>query len=240
MQQYFLETKVSQDGMVYFTTEQNHHIQHVLRMKEDTIVKVVDVDGRAFLVALAKREGQMVGLVKEALPSNVEPIHITLIQGMIKGDRWDFLIQKACEVGVTTIVPMVSSRSVVKINDKIDKKLVRFNKIALEACEQAKRDHLVEVKKPIMLSDIGEYLSDLNLIAYEEADVSSDKLKDLLEQSSNVRSITIVIGSEGGFSSDEIKEANQKGFVCASLGTRILRAETAAFAAIQSIRFFYE
>lgn len=240
MQQYFIDENITSDGWVSFSKEQQHHIKHVLRMKDEEVIKVVTPKGEAFLVALSVGDAVSAKVVS-ALPPQERVVAITLIQGMIKGDRWDFLIQKACELGVSKIVPMMSSRTIVRIEDnKVDKKLLRYNKIALEACEQSKQDHLVRVCKPIAFKDMDAYTSTLNLIAYEDADIKGDKLKTILSKYSMVDSISIVIGSEGGFSPEEVREAVAKGFQVVSLGSRILRAETAAMASIQSMMFYYE
>ncbi|MDF9825336.1 16S rRNA (uracil1498-N3)-methyltransferase [Breznakia sp. PF5-3] len=239
MQQYFLDSEVKKGSSVFFSKEQQHHMKNVLRMHTGEIVKVVDNHSTPFLVAI-NVENEVTGRIIETLESNLEKVKITLLQGLIKGERWDFLLQKACELGVDRIIPFYSSRTIVKVNDKIDKKTERFNKIALEACEQSKRDHLVSVHQPIAYKEIGNYTSELNLIAYEAADLKSDKLKTYLLDNPDIKTITIVIGSEGGFSEDEVVFAKSKGFATVSLGSRILRAETAALASIQSIMFCYE
>lgn len=238
MQQYFLDTVV--DTVATFNQEQQHHLVRVLRMHDGEIVKVVDAKSQAYLVELKVETDVVYGVVVEALKNQEEVVKITLIQGVIKKDKWDFLIQKASELGVCEIVPMMSSRSVVKLSKQDDKKIARYNKIALEACEQAKREHLVKVLPPITFNQIDSYKSEVNIIAYEDANFEASKLKAVLQANPQLTSITVVIGSEGGFSEEEVLLANQKGFSMVSLGKRILRAETAAMAVIQSILFYYE
>ena len=239
MQQYFINQQIEKQEKIIFSTEQQHHIKRVLRMKNNDVVKIVDSRGMPYLVKLTIQDN-VIGKVIETLDKKEEVVKITLLQGMIKGERWDMLIQKACEFGVNKIVPVVSSRTVVKLNDKIEKKRDRYNKIAMEACEQSKRDHLVEVSAPIKFQNIEQYKSELNLIAYEDADIKGASLKKLLEHHPNAKTITVLIGSEGGFSKEEVAFALEKGYYCVSLGHRIFRAESAAWAMLQSLIFYYE
>jgi len=238
MQQYFIEQQI-QGTNVCFSKEQQHHIKRVLRMKTSDVVKVVDCKQLPYLVSL-KIDDEVCGEVIQPLQRVEEPIQVTLLQGMIKGERWDMLIQKACEFGVDKIVPLISLRTIVKLNDKIDKKVERYNKIAMEACEQSKRDHLVEVTKPIGFDNIDKYCSELNLIAYENADINTNSLKQLISSYPRIKTITILIGSEGGFSEEEVAIALKKGYHCVSLGHRTFRSESAAWAMLQSLMFYYE
>lgn len=242
MQQYFINDIAIIGQRIMFDPEQAHHIQHVLRMKNKDVVRISDQEQQLFFVSLEMEHKEVYGMVVEAIDDHTKStVDIVLIQGLIKGEKWDYLIQKACELGVTTIVPFVSSRSVVKVVDeKMDKKLARWNKIALEACEQCKRSTLVKVLKPISFEDIPQYLSDFNIIAYEEADIQSEKLYSVLARQSTCTSISCVIGCEGGFNQDEVKYLNHHGFTRVSLGSRILRAETAALSIVNSIEFYYE
>lgn len=232
MQQYFITEKVKLNDMITFSKEQSNHIQKVMRMNQGDIVKVVDVEGKPFLTEITYLDKKLYAKVVEELDSVVDKVEINLVQGMIKKEKWEFLIQKCCELGVTKIVPMISSRTIVKVDANDTKKIERYNKIALEACEQCKRDTIVNVSAPIRFKDVNEYRSDLNIIAYEDADFKSMKLKDVLEAHKDVKSITYVIGSEGGFSQEEVVKLQESGFICVSLGKRILRAETAAMSVV--------
>ncbi|MFV0382190.1 MAG: RsmE family RNA methyltransferase [Breznakia sp.] len=239
MQQYFINEVIANDGIVRFNEEQQHHIKRVLRMKTKEIVKVVDGANKVYLVSLTIHD-VVLGTVCKTLTRYDTAFSLTLIQAVMKGDRFDFLVQKACELGVDTIVPLFTKRSVVKANDKTDKKIVRYNKIALEACEQARRDSLASVTKAICLQDIGMYDAELKLVAYEAANTQSMKLKDILRKYPKVTSITMVVGCEGGFDETEIQQLEAMGFIQVSLGKRILRAETAGLSLIANIMYEYE
>lgn len=232
MQQYFIKENVKLNDMIIFTKEQSNHIQKVMRMNAGEIVKIVDRLGNPFLAEIIYEEKKLYGKVFEKLEKTLEKVEITLIQGMIKKEKWEFLIQKCCELGVTRIVPMISSRTIVKVDANDAKKIERYNKIALEACEQCKRDTIVKVEAPIRFKEISKYKSELNIIAYEDVKFNSKKLKEVLDTHQDVKRITYVIGSEGGFSQDEVETLQMEGFICVSLGKRILRAETAAMSVV--------
>ncbi|NCC55464.1 MAG: 16S rRNA (uracil(1498)-N(3))-methyltransferase [Erysipelotrichia bacterium] len=232
MQQYFIKESVNFNNPVVFDKEQSNHIQKVMRMQANTVVKVVDANGSPFLATIYYEEKAVKAKIVEALEKQCEKIEITLIQGMIKKEKWEFLIQKCCELGVSKIIPMISSRTIVKVDKEDHKKIERYNKIALEACEQCKRDTLVQVSSPIRFKDIASYKSELNIVAYEDIHFTSESLKAVLSAHPDVKKITYVIGSEGGFAQEEILTLQAEGFICVSLGKRILRAETAAMSVV--------
>lgn len=240
MQQYFIETEIT--DCITFNEEQSHHIKNVMRMKEGSIVKVVDDNENAALVSIFYENKTVVGKLKEKCTMTTEnKVNMILGMSLIKKEKWDFCIQKACECGAYEIHPFVSSRSIVKISDeKNDKKLVRWNKIASEACEQSKRNHCCEVKSVCEYKEILNTEADLKLIAYENADRIASNIANVFIEHPHVQSILILIGPEGGFSEEEVHQAIQKGFKCVSLGNRILRAETAAITSLNMMNYHYE
>lgn len=236
MQQYFYPNAVESD-LIVLDDNQNHHIKNVIKLKPNTKVRIVDNLNRVFIGQVEYAPEVMITQLSQIEEKNELAIKITLIAALIKKDKWDILIQKVSELGVYQIVGMNTSRCVVKLDEKKEKKLLRWNKITMEACEQSRRSHLVEVVDVIEFNDIEKYLSDENVIAYEDIEHVSLKLKDL---DSNMKSITILIGPEGGFSEKEVQKAMDLGFKPITLGKRILRAETAAIAAVNGIGVLYE
>lgn len=227
MQQYFIKTKIEEkeiilDGDVAF------HIQKVMRMKPETKIRLVDSESRCFLAAVQYRRDQVAAVILSEIEESSEmKCEVTLIMGLIRQEKWDLLLQKCSELGVKRIVPMISSRNVVKTKEeKIEKKLERWNKITQEACEQCKRFEIAEVLMPIKLNQCEQYKSEVNLIAYENAEAISEDIRSLLKKGCS--GITVMIGPEGGFSEEEVEQAERMGFKRCSLGKRILRAETAA------------
>ena len=242
MQQYFIEQTIEEQKSIWMNQEQAHHIAHVMRMREGEIIRIVDAKSAIYHAAVHYDKKNVMACIQDAIVDHTKnTVEITLLQGMIKKEKWDFLLQKSAELGVNTIVPFLSSRSVVKNKEeRLDKKMIRWNKILLEACEQCKRSTLVRLEEPCTLKDLSQYKSEVNLIAYEDADACSEKLSTILKQYPYARSITLAIGCEGGFSKEEVAYLCAQGFARISLGTRILRAETAALAGINSISFYYE
>lgn len=237
MQQYFLDYAIENE-IVSFNQEQAHHISKVLRMRNDDVVKVVDQNKKAYLVKLNISKDNVEGKIFEELAYTEEKVKIHLIMGMLKKDKWDYMIQKCCELGVDKITPLLARRCVVKANDKTDKKIDRYNKIALEACEQCKRDTIVSVESPCKIADVASMQADLNLVAYEDSDINGLTLKKVLNK--DIKNINIVIGPEGGFDKDEIEYLMDNNYQCISLGKRILRAETAAISSVANISFYFE
>lgn len=238
MQQYFLEKDID-GGSVILQADQAFHVQKVMRMKPGAIIRVADRNKRCFLAAVRYQDNTVFADILEELTDSSEmKCEVTLIMGLIRQEKWDFLLQKASELGVKRIVPMISSRNVVKAKeDKVERKLERWNKITKEACEQCKRFEIAEVMPLIKLNECGLYRSELNLVAYENAEIKSTDIRSFLK---NQKSVTIVIGPEGGFSEEEIKSLEELGFFRCSLGKRIYRAETAAIFSLAAINVMVE
>jgi len=235
VQQIFIEEKAELNKTVSFSEKKRHHLQHVLRMKEKEVIRIVDSSNDVFLAEIIIEEGEMCARCFEFVLKKAERKNdVTLLMGLIKKEKWDFCLQKCTELGVTRIVPFESMRTVVKSKEeRSEKKLERWNKIVLEAAQQCKRDCVPEVTVPMKLMDaIDYYTSDLNLVAYESCVTDSKKLRDVIEDG---KSMTLIIGPEGGFDEAEIAKLKEKGVECITLGNRILRAETAAIYALSAI-----
>lgn len=236
MQQYFYNKAVN-GSRIQLDKDQNHHIKNVVRLKENTQVRIVDCFEKCYIGEVKYNPEVMISNLKLIEDNSELKVKITLVSALIKKDKWDFLIQKVSELGVYKIIGLNSSRCVVKLDEKKEKKLERWNKITLEACEQSRRSHHALVEDVIHFNELQSVKGDLNLIAYEDIENISYTVKDLPE---NVRSVTIVIGPEGGFSEKEIQQAIEYGFQPFSLGKRILRAETAGIAAVNLVGNRYE
>lgn len=242
MQQYFIETCVNKQKNILMGKEQARHISHVMRMKENEVIRIVDCHARIFHAQIHYENKQVYACIMEQIEDHTRnAVDITLLQGLIKKDKWDYLLQKSAELGVTSIVPFISSRCVVKTKEeRMDTKMQRWNKILLEGCEQCKRSTLVNLHEPCDMKSAAELGKGLKLIAYEDADVQSEKLVNVLKMHPNIKDVTLAIGCEGGFSKDEIAYFQSLGYQRVSLGTRILRAETAALAGVNAIAFYYD
>jgi len=212
------------------------HLVQVLRLGVGREVVLFNGKGgefRAKLIEANKRKAsaeifQFVDVNREA-SSNIH-----LAQCVSKGERFEYALQKSVELGVKEITPVISTRSQVRINnDRQDKKLKHWYKIALSACEQSGRTSLVKINQPQTLPD---FLETLNSNKSQKLVLDPDgqlKLSNIQASSA----YTILIGPEGGFEENEIILANSKNFSGVRLGKQILRTETAPVAAVAALHF---
>jgi 16S rRNA (uracil1498-N3)-methyltransferase len=211
------------------------HISRVLRLKEGTDLILFNGDGNEYPGTITSiHRNQVAVRIEGQVNTNREsPLNITLAQGISKGERMDYAIQKAVELGVTRIIPVFTERSVVKLDEeRLNKKYKHWQGVIISACEQCGRNRIPELMTP---GSLASYLDqqDLNntcLVLDPEANITINSLD------TGTNAVTILIGPEGGFTENEIRLAKNKGFTGIHLGPRILRTETAAVAAIASIQ----
>lgn len=210
------------------------HISRSLRMKVGEILTVCDTKGVDYFCTITSLSDDAVELeINTKRKTESEPtIDVTLFQCMPKGEKIESVVQKSVELGVRTIVPVISSRCISRPDAKSgEKKVKRLNKIAAEAAKQSGRGILPTVENitdfKSMVNRLKNY--DLAVCFYE---LYGEPLRTLIE---NHKKIAIIIGSEGGFSVDEIETLKSEGVKIATLGKRILRTETAPLAALTSI-----
>jgi len=216
MQQYFTDSELNINTDYPLDSDILYHLKKVLRSKDGEIFRICDSKHIIYECSLLNNSAHVLKKLDE---NNELDISITAIVSLIKSDKFELILQKLTELGVTRIVPFCSERSIIKVKDN-DKKLERYKKILKEAAEQSHRNIIPKIVKPIKINDINKYMSELNLFAYE---------KDTnIDSSFKAKSITYVIGPEGGFTINEVNKFNELGFKTISLGKRILRAETAA------------
>ena len=237
MQRYFAEIlnkKVKlDDGDV-------HHLLNVVRMKKGDNIEVVYRE-KLYICGIINVNPLEIEVIEEMPLDSEIKNDVTLFFALAKGDKIDFVIQKATELGVKRIVLMKTNRCVVKMsNDDFNKKLVRYEKIAKEASEQS---HRLVVPKIVGVVDINKIpdsmLSDINFVAYEKEAGATEATFNELNNIGN-KSISSFIGPEGGFTEEEINLLYKKNVKSVSLGKRILRCETAAVYALSVIGFMLE
>ena len=162
-------------------------------------------------------------------PSQAEPtLAVTLYQGLPKGDKMDWIVQKAVELGVTAVVPVATRRSVARLEGKADKKQERWQRIAAEAAGQCGRGMLPSVERPLSWSQALSCLSGEPALVFYEG--GGRPLRELVTPST--RRLSVFVGPEGGFDPEEIDAIRRQGGGVATLGPRILRCETAPLAAL--------
>jgi 16S rRNA (uracil1498-N3)-methyltransferase len=236
MTRLFIEDEII-NKKIEISGDNCHYIKNVVRLKEQD--KLICIKNKKeFLCNIDKIEKNSIILVVEyEISKNTEnKFDITLFQGIPKGDKFEFIIEKSVEVGVDKIVPLKLQRCIAKIEEKDTiKKLERYNKISKSAAQQSGRLIMPEVLTPIALGQIDGSKFDLKLVAYE--DEAKTTLKQILEKNQDAKNIAIVIGPEGGIAENEIAALLEKGFISVSLGDRILRCETAGLYTIANINY---
>ena len=236
MQRYF--ASIDKNFNVCFSKEDEHHILHVMRMKVADEIEVV-YNGKVLLCRIDKVNPLVVSVIHE-IDNDVEiKEDITLLFALTKGDKTDLVLQKATELGVKKVALITSGRTVVSYDNKdIDKKIARFSKIMKEASEQSHRVVVPELLGIFNLKSLPkEVFSDINYVAYEK---DASKTNKMFEGLTKGKSISILVGPEGGFSEQEINNLTKQGFIRTSLGKRILRAETAAIYAMSVLGYLLE
>ncbi len=205
------------------------HLIRVLRFRENDSFVVFDGRGNEFNAVLTKVDKSKASFIcTDRIPRNVEsPLRIELGQVISRGDKMDFTIQKACELGIAAITPLYSTRCGVKLDDKRGlKKVEQWQKIAISACEQSGRN---EVPKVSPITPLGQWYHSGNDTLSLTLDPKAKVRLHEIEPKANIR---LLIGPEGGLDATEIEDARKAGFQGVSLGPRILRTETAALAAL--------
>lgn len=237
MARFFIENEVT-EKMVLRGLDA-HHATHVLRLKPGDEVIVVDPRGTAARVRLGiNRLSEIPLTFIEKIDDNSEPsISVYLAQGLAKGDKMDYIVQKAVELGVSKVIPLLAERSVVRYDAaKRSNRRERWQKIALEAAKQCNRLIIPEVTDfqdmKMLLSEYGHDFMKIMLYEGEK----KEGLKTLLKNC-QARAILLLIGPEGGFSSEEVDFCLRHGVSTGSIGPRILRTETAALAALSVVMY---
>lgn len=216
---------------VELSTENAHYLRQVVRSKSGNMITLFNGDGGEYSATIQTIEKRTCLVsVDQFIERDVEsPLKITLLQGISKGDKMDFTVQKAVELGVNHIVPVLTERSVVKLDAKrSQKKQEHWQGVAHSATAQSGRNQIVDVAP---ITQLSEYL---------HTHKSGNESKLILSPASEVgfnaiarnQSLTLLIGPEGGLSDTEIKTATAKGFTAVRFGPRVLRTETAAIAAL--------
>lgn len=243
MHRFFISKEnIFKDGIT-IDGEDVQHISRVLRLKEGDKIVLCDQQGTDYLVAIesmSKHSIRTAIIGKE--PSKGEPsIDVVLYQGVPKAAKMELIIQKCTEMGITRIVPVMTARTVVKLESEKDeaKKAARWAKIAEEAAKQSKRGIVPVIEMPMNLEKALEDSKalDLKLIPYELEKENSVKAA---LQSKKAQRVGFFIGPEGGFDTAEIDKAKQYGVIPVTLGSRIMRTETAGFAILTSIMYEYD
>ena len=219
------------DAIVPLPSAGAYHVARVLRMRPGAPLVVFDGSGMDYPAEITEVEGNKVLVrLRGQIPGTGEsPLRITLVQGVSRGERMDWTLQKATELGVAAIAPVLTARSVVRLDEKqAAKKQIHWQAIAVGACEQCGRSRIPAVGTPMSLREyFGTVRKDsMRLVLSPSAPGSLAGIASLPAK------VELLIGPEGGLDDDEITAAQKAGFMPVRLGPRVLRTETAAVVAM--------
>ncbi|RDS85415.1 16S rRNA (uracil(1498)-N(3))-methyltransferase [Dyella psychrodurans] len=231
-----LDQPLSLSTEVALPSQAAEHVARVLRMNPGDALTVFNGDGydyAATVVAVGKRD-VMVRVESRELVANESPLHLTLAQGVARGEKMDLIVQKATELGVARIVPLFTERSEVKLDpSRAEKRLLHWRAVAASACEQSGRVRVPEVTPAQPLQTWLENL----------ADDDTQRLALLPEGTMRTREVRfgasrglLVVGPEGGLGDRDVAALRETGFQGLRLGPRILRTETAGLAALAALQ----
>ena len=223
------------------TGENRQYVISVLRMKKGDRLLLFDGRGCEYEAIITGHDHERVNLeIIGRLVIHAIAVNITLAQSLPKAKKMDFIIEKASELGANVILPFVSERSILRLSPEKSKlKQARWQKIALEAARKSHSAGIPEVRDILafkkMLQSAGK--DDIKIIFWEEETRTNLKLVLQKEESVANRAFFLVVGPEGGFSSEEIELAQSLGFTSVSLGRQILKVETAALAILSIVQY---
>ena len=245
MYQFFVEEGQICGDRIVITGEDVNHIKNVLRMKTGEEIAVSNgVDGREYRCEVAQLlSDEVVCKLRFIKENDVElPAQVYLFQGLPKADKMELIIQKAVELGVYSVIPVATRRSIVKLDDKkAAAKQNRWQGIAEAAAKQSKRKIIPKIEKVMSFAEALEMAKELEvrLIPYELAEDMSHT-KEIIERIREGQKIAIFIGPEGGFDETEIALASEVGVEPITLGKRILRTETAGMTVLAWLMYHLE
>ena len=242
---FYVKNNKILDKKIRITGEDVNHIKGALRHKVGDELTICSESGERYSAKIAEITNDEIILnITEHIDFSTEPdVNITLVQGLPKSDKMDFIVQKATELGVSNVIPVITDRVIVKIDESNEKKKVdRWNKIVFEASKQSGRTRVPTVENIVNLENIIEKLSKYDIVIVPYECEKENTIKAILTNiHTNVKDVAVVIGPEGGFSVSDIDALKRLDNIkLVSLGKRILRTETAGIATIAMLLYEYD
>lgn len=232
----FTEQTLITGELVQLEEAASHHLSKVLRMQAGRELILFNGIGGEFAAVIQEvsKKYVTVAIAEHTADNRESPLQLELAIGISRGERFEWVLQKATELGVTKITPLITERTEVKVSgDRQEKMIDRWQQILISACEQCQRNLLPELSAPVQISDwLNTVNSDLRFVLHHR-----DSKTLPAEQKPN--SVSLLIGPEGGLSESEIAQAREKNFDPLTLGPRVLRTETAPVAAISLVQYLW-
>ena len=235
----YIDTPLAANQTIDINGEPFNYLVNVLRLKKGATLSVFNGQGGEFhatISELGKREAQLDIGDFENITSE-SPLDITLVQGISRGERMDFTLQKATELGVTRIVPLFTERCTVNLKaERLEKRIKHWQGTVRSACEQSGRNNIPQIEPAKYFDD---FIQNGNQLEHSCLLLDPESPQSLTSITVAPTAITLLIGPEGGFSSRERELAYANGYQGVQLGPRILRTETAAIAAISAMQILW-
>lgn len=234
MQRYFVKDKKEKEFILY--DQDKYHIKKVMRNKIGDNIEVV-YDKKVYLCQISNIDPLELIIIKEYTEDRISQVKLTIAISLVQEQKFDLILQKLTELGVSKIIPVTTDRSIIRLSEeKLLKKYPRWQTILKEASEQSHRTDIPKIEKVISLKELANIESDLKLICS-----LGDNTKPLNEYlCDNLKDILFVIGPEGGFSQKEEEYLVNNNFKKTTLGKRVLRVETAAIYVSSIINYVYK
>ncbi|MBS9777426.1 MAG: 16S rRNA (uracil(1498)-N(3))-methyltransferase [Gammaproteobacteria bacterium] len=241
MKRIYVASELNQKNISLLDDASFHYLFRVLRCRDGEKITVFNGDGNDYIGTLQQHNKKSASIHVTSCTKNTKesPLHTILIQAISKGDRMDFAIQKAVELGVTEIYPVQTEFSAVKLNEERQhKKQQHWQSIIQSACEQSQRS-IVPKLHPVqpLESVLNSCNADKKIVLHPYK--TEESTPTLSGQKTIPKKVALVIGPEGGLSQAEVDNTHIKGFTSLQLGTRILRTETATISALTLIQYLW-
>jgi 16S rRNA (uracil1498-N3)-methyltransferase len=230
---FFVATSDFEGDRVRLSREQAHQVRQVLRLRSGDTIVVLDDRGMEYEVTLTTvSQSETVGQITSSREAPGEPtVRLTLFQSLLVREKFEWVLQKATEIGVAQIVPVLTARSLVRTKQIEENKLDRWRRIVVEAAEQSHRGRIPKIEPAILFGDVFSRFVGFDRFLIAAPSHTATLHDALLGIGREAPSIALMIGPEGGFTNEEVAVAREKGAVAVGLGPRILRTETAAVVA---------
>lgn len=228
----FLSQHLAVGSEVVLPADAVHYVQRVLRLHDGAPIVLFNGEGGEYHGMVSHQKNAAVVMLNQFVPREIEsPLALHLGQGISRGEKMDYVVQKAVELGVKELTPLITERCGVKLAaERADKRVQHWQKIAQSACEQSGRNHLPVIHSPKLLQDwLDERDELLKLVCHFDQSNQDSQANTFLN-------CALLIGPEGGFTDEEVAAAYTQGFQSFSLGPRVLRTETAAVVAITKVQ----
>ncbi|MFI9655038.1 16S rRNA (uracil(1498)-N(3))-methyltransferase [Guyparkeria sp. GHLCS8-2] len=232
----FVDHELEAGSEIDLPADTVNYLRNVLRLKDGQPLELFNGRGRRAhgQMTLARREARVLVESSEASPEE-SVVPITLMAALAKGEKLELVIQKAVELGVTTIAPVQTERSVLELKgDRAEKRLTRWRQIMINACEQCGRDTLPDIEP---IRSLGQALMATDAPVRLVLDPRAQQPLTALRDQPRPTGVALLVGPEGGLTEDEVAQAEEHGFRALSIGPRILRAETAAITGVAVLQY---